>query len=51
MQFEKVGGGRYILHEFFADGTDFLGESGGEHHDLLMMWCRPENILNIPSHV
>lgn len=43
--------GSYILHEFLADGTDFLGEGGGEHHDLFVFRGGPENILNIPSHV
>jgi hypothetical protein len=46
-----MGRRTYVLHEFLANGTDFLGEGGGEHHDMLVFRCRPKNILDIPSHV
>lgn len=41
----------YILHEFFADRSDFLRQSGGEHHYLLFMRSLTEDLLDISSHV
>ena len=41
----------YILHELSADGSDFLAESSGEHHDLLLNWGHPENLLYITPHI
>jgi len=40
-----------ILHEFFADRSDFLRQSGGEHHYLLFMRSLTEDLLDISSHV
>ena len=41
----------YILHEFFADGSNFFGESGGEHHHLLFVRRQAEDVLHVTSHV
>jgi hypothetical protein len=41
----------YIRHEFFACCPNLLGESGAKHHDLLVVWSRPEYFLNIAAHV
>lgn len=41
----------WVSHEFLADGSDFLGQSGTEHHDLLFGWCSTEDLLNITAHV
>ena len=41
----------YILHELLADGTDVLGERGGEHHDLLLVGRVPEDLLHVTPHV
>ncbi len=40
-----------ILHELLADRSDFLAESGREHHDLFVMRCATEDLLNIAAHV
>lgn len=40
-----------ILHEFLADRSDFLGEGGAEHHDLLLCRCGAEDLLNVTTHV
>lgn len=40
-----------VLHEFLADGLHFVGKSGREHHDLLLLGRRSENILDVASHV
>ena len=40
-----------VLHELLADRADLLGESGAEHHDLLLGWSGTENLLNIAAHV
>lgn len=45
------GGGNYILHKLLADWTNLLAECSGEHHDLLAMWCVPEDFLNVTSHI
>jgi hypothetical protein len=45
------GGNTYILHELLADGADVLGEGGGEHHDLLLVWGGPEYLLHVTPHV
>jgi len=41
----------WVVHEFLADWSDFFGESGGEHHNLFLVWGRSENILHISSHI
>ena len=41
----------YILHKFFADGANFFGESGGEHHHLLFVRSEAEDVLHVPTHV
>jgi hypothetical protein len=41
----------WVVHEFLADWSDFFGEGSGEHHDLFLVWGRPENILHISSHI
>jgi hypothetical protein len=41
----------YILHEFLANRSNFFAECGGEHHDLLAMWCASEDFLNVFTHV
>jgi hypothetical protein len=47
----EIEGKEYRLHEFLANRTDLLGQGGGEHHDLLVVWRRAEDILNISAHV
>lgn len=41
----------YILHEFFADRTYFLGQCGAEHHDLFAMWRASKYFLYISAHI
>lgn len=41
----------YILHELLADGPDVLAEGGAEHHDLLLVRRRTEDLLHVASHV
>ena len=41
----------YILHELLADGSDVLAEGGAEHHDLLLVRRRTEDLLHVASHV
>jgi hypothetical protein len=41
----------YILHEFLANRSNFFAECGGEHHDLLAMWCASEDFLNVFTHI
>ena len=41
----------YILHELLADGPDVLAECGAEHHDLLLVRRRTEDLLHVASHV
>lgn len=45
---EQLG---WVLHELSADGANLLGESGAEHHDLLLRWCGTEDLLYVASHV
>jgi len=40
-----------ILHEFFADRSDFLRQSGGEHHYLLFVRSLSEDLLDVSSHI
>ena len=47
----NVSGISYILHEFFADWSDVFAQGGTVHHNLLLMRCGTENLLNISSHV
>lgn len=39
------------LHELLADGTDLLGEGGREHHHLLLLGRRAEDLLHITAHI
>ena len=49
---EKSSGRRsYVLHELLADWSDVLGEGGAEHHHLLLVGSRAENLLHVASHV
>jgi len=40
-----------VVHKFLADGANFIAESGGEHHDLLVMRGFLKNFLDIFSHI
>ena len=40
-----------VLHELLADRTDVLGEGGTEHHDLLAVRRRTEDVLDVAAHV
>lgn len=40
-----------VLHELAADGLDGLGESGREHHDLLLLRSGAEHILHVGAHI
>ena len=40
-----------IPHEFLADGSDLFGESGTEHHDLLLGRGGAEDLLHVSAHV
>ena len=40
-----------ILHELLADTPDVLAECGAEHHDLLLVRRRTEDLLHVASHV
>merc|ERR1719237_716083 len=40
-----------ILHELLADGADVLAEGGAEHHDLLLVRRRTEDLLHVAPHV
>lgn len=40
-----------VLHEFLADRSNFLGQGGAEHHNLLLSWCVSEDLLDIAAHV
>ena len=49
---ERSSGRRsYVLHELLADWSDVLGEGGAEHHHLLLVGSRTENLLHVASHV
>ena len=39
-----------VLCEFAADRSDFLAQSGGKHHDLLLVGCGTEDGLDVLSH-
>ena len=41
----------YIFHELLADGPRILGQSGAEHHHLLLMGRLEENLLDVVPHV
>ena len=41
----------HIRHEFFASDTNVLGESGAEHHYLLVVRREAEDLLHIPAHI
>lgn len=38
------------MHELFRHCTNFLGHCCREHHDLLVVRRKLENLLNIPPH-
>lgn len=40
-----------VPHELLADGTDLLGESSAEHHNLLVGGGGTENLLHVTAHV
>lgn len=40
-----------ILHEFLADRSSSSGQSGAEHHDLLLSWSCSEDFLYITTHI
>ena len=40
-----------ILHKFFANGTNLLGECGAEHHDLLLCRRSSEDVLDVSTHI
>lgn len=40
-----------IPHEFLANGSDLLRESGAEHHHLLVGGSSAEDLLDIAPHV
>ena len=40
-----------VLHELLADSTDVLGQSGGEHHHLLVSRRGAEDGLHVVAHV
>ena len=40
-----------ILAKLLAYRTDFLAESGTEHHHLLLMWGHAKDLLHVTTHV
>jgi hypothetical protein len=40
-----------ISHEFLANRSDCLRQSGAEHHDLLLGWGLSEDFLNVAAHI
>ena len=40
-----------VTHKLLADGADLLGESGTEHHDLLVGGGGAENFLDVTAHI
>ncbi len=40
-----------ILHKFFANGTNLLGECGAEHHNLLLGRRSSEDVLDVSTHI
>ena len=47
----ESSGRSYVLHELLADWSDVLGEGGAEHHHLLLVGSRAENLLHVTPHV
>lgn len=43
--------GTHILHELPAHWTDLLAKGGTEHHALLLMGGKAEDLLYISAHV
>ena len=41
----------YVLHELLADDAEFLRESSGEHHDLLVLRGEPDDLLDVRTHI
>ena len=41
----------YIHHKLLAHRSNFFAESGGEHHNLLLVRCHSEYLLYISSHI
>lgn len=41
----------HVLHELLAGRSDVLSEGSTEHHDLLVVRSRTEDILDISSHL
>jgi hypothetical protein len=41
----------YVLHELFANRSNFFAQCGTEHHDLFVVWRHFEYFLYIGSHV
>jgi len=50
-QSEERRGESYIMHELLANGANLLGEGGGEHLDLLVVWGGTEDVLDVFPHV
>lgn len=44
-------GATHVGHELLADRADVLGEGGGKHHHLLVVWRHFEDGLNVSPHV
>jgi len=40
-----------ISHELSANGSDLLGKSRAEHHDLFLGRSRAENLLHVTTHI
>lgn len=40
-----------VLHKFFANGTNLLGECGAEHHNLLLCRRSSEDVLDVSTHI
>jgi len=41
----------YVLHELLAHWTNFLAQCGGEHHNLLLVWCAAKDFLDVSTHI
>lgn len=41
----------HVCHELFASCPDVLGKGGAEHHDLLVVGCGSEDLLDVTAHV
>ena len=41
----------WVLHELAADGLDLIRQCGTEHHDLLLLRSRTEDLLDVASHI